>query len=71
MGNAIIGATLLHLPHSTDTSIDQVTTLFPWRAGGSLLGNLMVAVLFDRVAPEAVLAFACLAICVCNAAVPW
>ena len=71
IGNAIIGATLLHLRLLTHTSVENVASLFTWRAIGCLCGNLFVAATFDRSRPEAILAFASFMVGAMNLCVPW
>ena len=71
MGNAIIGATLLHLQFSVDQPMSRVGFLVTWRAFGSLFGNLLTTVLFERLAPEALLGVAAVMVGATSALVPW
>ena len=71
MGNAIIGATLLHLQFSVDQPMSRVGFLVTWRAFGSLFGNLLTTVLFERLAPEALLGVAAFISGCMTAFIPW
>ena len=71
MGNAIIGATLLHLQYSVSEPMSRISFLVTWRAFGCLFGNLLSTFLFGRLAPELFLGVAAISVGVMNAIIPW
>ena len=62
---------MFHLEKQTGTTTKHMAYIFTYRALGSITGNVLVGLLFNKVPPEALLCLGCMGVTVSFVAVPF